>query len=139
MLSPSFDRGSDPPAGQAMLRFSLWLRPWTIMSKPACISLAAAFLPGARSGVQIRRAIGLATLLFVFILPLHFHDPLTARVENECGCLHSKHTDLAPPALSIVVEPAPVATGFVSQPTGSRADDRFSPRKVRAPPIPPAV
>jgi hypothetical protein len=44
---------------------------------------------------QTCRLISAALVLFVFFLPLHFHFNTSAKVAQECACVHGARTQLA--------------------------------------------
>ena len=59
------------------------------------VSFSVVSRSGMKTGLRIRRAISLATLLFVFFLPLHFHVSLASQVSKECSCVHGTRAQLA--------------------------------------------
>jgi hypothetical protein len=87
-----------------------------------------------RTGLNMRRAVSVATLLFVFFLPLHFHFSLTSQVVKECSCVHGTRTQLAPHADSPTVAPTLHGTVFITQYVFSWAGDWSMLQKVRGPP-----
>jgi len=85
-------------------------------------------------GLSMRRAVSVATLLFVFFLPLHVHFSLTAQVAKECSCLHGTRTQLAPQIDSPTVAPTLQVKVFATQYVFSWAGDWSTLQNVRGPP-----
>jgi hypothetical protein len=48
-----------------------------------------------RKALKIRHLLSVATLVFVFFLPLHFHLSPATPIAKECSCLHGTRTQLA--------------------------------------------
>jgi hypothetical protein len=84
---------------------------------------------------HFRRAVSVAILLFVFVLPLHFHGPSVAHVANDCPCVHGTGTQLIPPAGSSAGAPSPLITDLAVQGIVRWTGDWSSLKKVRDPPI----
>jgi hypothetical protein len=99
------------------------------LAKFVAVSISA-----MRTGLNMRRVVSVATLLFVFFLPLHFHFSLTALVAKECICVHGTRTQLAPHADSPTVAPTLQLTVFATQYVFSWASDWSTPQNVRGPP-----
>lgn len=83
---------------------------------------------------RTRRLVGVAALLFVFFLPLHFHFSLTSQVAKECSCVHGTRTHLVGPAGSPPIVPIFVVMDFADRYEFSWAGDWSGLQVVRGPP-----
>ena len=92
------------------------------------------FRTGMKTGLHLRRAISLTTLLFVFFLPLHFHVSLASQVTKECSCVHGTRTQLALFAAAPAVAPTLQVTIFAAQYEFSWAARWSQLPSVRGPP-----
>jgi hypothetical protein len=88
---------------------------------------------------SVRRAVSVATLLFVFFLPLHFHFSLTTQVSKECSCVHGTRTKLVPHDDSAGTAPILPVTMVAARYEFSWAGDWSTLQKVRGPPLPLSV
>jgi hypothetical protein len=97
-------------------------------------SFMRVLIAAMRTGFNMRRAVSLVALLFVFFLPLHFHLSLTGQVAKECSCVHGTRTQLAPLVDSPTLAPSLQATLFVAPRVSTGAGDWSIAQKVRGPP-----
>jgi hypothetical protein len=90
-----------------------------------------------KTGLRVRRAISLTTLLFVFFLPLHFHAATAGapQITHECSCLHGTRTqaDLTGVAgLWATLLPSVLHQSFESRIASQNA---IAFQSIRAPPV----
>lgn len=92
------------------------------------------FRTGMKTGLHLRRAISLTTLVFVFFLPLHFHVSLASQVSKECSCVHGTRTQLALHTDAPAVTPTLHVTLFAAHYQFSAAASWAELPSVRGPP-----
>jgi hypothetical protein len=97
-------------------------------------SVMHVLIAAMRTGFNMRRAVSLVALLFVFFLPLHFHLSLTGQVAKECSCFHGTRTQLAPQVDAALIVPSLQVTLFAAHYAFTGADDWSTSQKVRGPP-----
>jgi hypothetical protein len=66
-----------------------------LTSGTTSISFSAMRISEMRKALKIRHLLSVATLVFVFFLPLHFHLSPATPIAKECSCLHGTRTQLA--------------------------------------------
>ena len=66
-----------------------------LTSGTTSISFSAMRISELRKALKIRHLLSVATLVFIFFLPLHFHLSLTTPIAKECSCLQGTRTQLA--------------------------------------------
>src|SRR2546425_13301883 len=105
-----------------------------LTSDTTSFSFSAMRISEIRKALKIRHLLSVATLVFVFFLPLHFHLSLTTPIAKECTCLQGTRTQLA---LSVSVSTCFAQfhfTHFPIPPLSAWTDRRACPQNVRAPP-----
>jgi hypothetical protein len=84
---------------------------------------------------RVKRTVSAAVLLFVFLLPLHFHFSGTPQITKECACIHGARTQLAFNADTGTSAPAFHATLLIAQDDSLWADEWTKLKHVRGPPV----
>jgi hypothetical protein len=102
-------------------------------------TFVSVFTSGIKKWPNVRRFVGAGLLLFVFLLPFHFHFSATAQVSKECSCVHGNRTQLALTAEISTCVPTLQTIPFIAQNISSWADEWANLQKVRGPPAPLSV
>jgi hypothetical protein len=92
------------------------------------------FFSGVRNSNSIHCFISAAVVLFVFLLPFHFHSSVTPKPNNECSCLQGSRTQLAPVAGVATFAPVVQFTFLIPQVVLLQLEDWTKLQNVRAPP-----
>jgi hypothetical protein len=105
-----------------------------LTSRYRLATFVSVFTSGIEKRSNVRRFVGAGLLLFVFLLPFHFHFSATAQVSKECSCVHGNRTQFALTADIATCAPALQTVPFIAQNISSWADEWATLQKVRGPP-----
>jgi hypothetical protein len=97
------------------------------------------FISGVRNSNNTHRFISAALVLFVFLLPFHFHFSVTPKLNNECSCLHGSRTQQAPAAGTAIFIPVVQNALLIVRFVSLQLEDWIKLQNVRAPPTTPSV
>jgi hypothetical protein len=88
----------------------------------------------ARNSNALCRFVSAAVVLFVFLLPFHFHFTVTPKLNNECSCLHGSRTQLAPAADTATFIPVVQTAFLIARFVSVQLEVWTKLQNVRAPP-----
>ena len=89
-----------------------------------------------RKQVGARRLVGVALLLFVVFLPLHFHAVDESRqLTHECSCVHGTRTQLGSAPSSVMAAVAPAVFFVMAERVESLVSLAVESDFARAPPV----